>query len=195
MTSKRRPPETRICRIVPGHLAVGLTFRDGCAEAPVTVLGAVPGTRLEQLLFVVGLVVIAGLAVLTFSAWKSYRDSAPAAAPATTSTQPAAPTTSVASAEFRAPPPTQPTTSLVVLTAARGDSWVEVHVGSASGKSLYAGTLTQGHRIRYRQSRLWIRLGRSSNLDATVDGKPATLPLGTASVVVKDGRLKTVQNG
>jgi hypothetical protein len=40
-----------------------------------------------------------------------------------------------------------------------------------------------------------MRLGRSSNLDATVDGKPATLPFGTASVVVRDGRLKTVQNG
>jgi uncharacterized protein DUF4115 len=156
---------------------------------------AVPGTRLEQLLFVVGLVATAGLAILTFSAWKTYHDSAPGTtAPATRSTQPAA-TTSVASAEFQAAPPSQPTSSLVVLSAARGDSWVEVHVGSASGRSLYAGTLTQGHRVHYRQSRLWIRLGRSSNLDATVDGKPATLPLGTASVVVQDGRLKTVQNG
>jgi len=148
-------------------------------------------------MFVVALVVVAGLAILTFSAWKSYRDSAPAAmAPATTSMQ-AATTTSVASAEFQAPPPlpSQPTTSVVVLSAARGDSWVEVHVGSASGKSLYADTLKQGQRLHYRQSRLWIRLGRSSNLDATVDGKPATLPLGTASVVVRDGHLKTVQNG
>ena len=146
-------------------------------------------------MFVVGLVAIAGLAILTFSAWKSYHDSAPGAtAPATTSTQPAA-TNSVASAEFQAPPPSQPTKSLVVLSAPRGDSWVEVHVGSASGRSLYADTLKQGQRIHYRQSRLWMRLGRSSNLDATVDGKPATLPFGTASVVVRDGRLKTVQNG
>ena len=104
-------------------------------------------------------------------------------------------TTSVASAEFKAPVQARPSASLVVLTAARGDSWVEVHVGSASGKALYAGTLTQGNRVHYRKSRLWIRLGRSSNLDATVDGKPATLPLGTASVVVQDGRLRTVQNG
>jgi len=158
----------------------------------------VPGTRLEQLIFAIGLVAIAGLAILTFSAWRNYHDSAPAAVSlATTSAQPPA-TTSVASAEFNAPPPTpRPTASasVVVLTAARGDSWVEIHVGSASGKPLYAGTLTQGHRIHYRQSRLWIRLGRASNLDATVDGKPATLPLGTASVLVKDGRLKTVQNG
>jgi Domain of unknown function (DUF4115) len=156
----------------------------------------VPGTRLEQLIFGIGVLAIAGLAVLTFSAWRNYHDEAPAAASvAVAAPAPPPATTSAASAEFKAPAQTHPSTSLVVLTAARGDSWVEVHVGSASGKPLYAGTLTQGHRVRYRKSSLWIRLGRSSNLDATVDGKAATLPLGTASVVVRNGRLRTVQQG
>jgi hypothetical protein len=157
----------------------------------------VPGTRLEQLIFAVGLVVIAGLAILTFSAWRDYHDSAPSAASLSAPSPEPPATTAVASAEFNAPPAAAPRAkaSLVVLKAARGDSWVEVHVGSATGRSLYADTLTQGHRIHYRQSRLWIRLGRSSNVDATVDGKPATLPIGTASVVVRNGRLKTVQNG
>src|SRR5205823_4280695 len=147
-------------------------YRAASAEGPVTVRGAVPGTRLEQVIFGIGLVAIAGLAILTLSAWRNYHDTAPGSA-SVAAAAPAPPpaTTSVASAEFKAPVQARPSASLVVLTAARGDSWVEVHVGSATGKALYAGTLTQGNRVHYRKSRLWIRLGRSSNLDATVDGK------------------------
>jgi hypothetical protein len=152
----------------------------------------VPGTRLEQLIFLIGVAAAAGLAILTFTAWRDYRDSAPAPAAA----PPPPPTTSaVAAAELKSRSHPRATLSRLVLTAARGDSWVEVRAGSATGKSLYANTLTQGRHLIYRRVQLWIRFGLPVNIDATIDGKPAALPAGVASVLLRNGRLQTVQTG
>src|SRR5579884_707397 len=70
------------------------------------------------------------------------------------------------------------------LTAARGDSWVEVRAGSESGRVLYAQTLAAGRTARFEASRLWVRFGAASNLDALLRGKPLRLPVGTYSALV-----------
>jgi hypothetical protein len=83
----------------------------------------------------------------------------------------------------------------LVLTAARGESWVAVRAGSETGASLYEGTLAQGDRLSYRRNRLWVRLGLPVNVDATIDGKPAPLPGGIATVLLRDGRLTPAASG
>jgi len=165
----------------------------------------VPGTTLERLLTALGVVAAVGLGVLTFRAWQDYRDSAPAPASAPASLTPVAatqPTTTaegVAGAEFGKSASSgqgrATATPRLVLAATRGDSWVEVRSGSATGQSLYANTLAQGQRISYRRTRLWIRFGLPANVDATIDGARAQLPAGVATVMLHNGRLTTIQTG
>jgi len=155
----------------------------------------VPGTRLERLLFLIGVVAAAVLAVLVFAAWRDYRHSAPSHAVQTTPPPAPQPAASVAGAAFKSRDRAQPAASHLVLTAARGESWVEVRAGSETAPSLYAQTLTRGKHLSYRRARLWIRFGLPVNIDATIDGKSVELPAGVADVLLHDGRLTTVQNG
>jgi hypothetical protein len=148
---------------------------------------------MERLLLAVCVVAAAGLAVLTYSAWRDYRDSRPVSSgrPAPT------PTVSVRAVEFTQPQPasTREVAPRLVLTAARGESWVAVRAGSETGASLYEGTLAQGDRLSYRRNRLWVRLGLPVNVDATIDGKPAPLPGGIATVMLRGGRLTPAASG
>lgn len=75
-------------------------------------------------------------------------------------------------------------TTTLVLTATRGDCWVEVSEGSAEGQSLYSGTLPTGETLRFNQPRLWLRLGAASNVDLVVNGRPSALPHGTVELSV-----------
>lgn len=73
----------------------------------------------------------------------------------------------------------------LVLTAARGDCWLEARVSSATGKLLFAGTLEQGRSIRLTRSRLWVAFGAGANLEVTLNGRRVeSFPTGTAAVRV-----------
>jgi hypothetical protein len=61
----------------------------------------------------------------------------------------------------------------LLLTAARGDSWVEAHAGSPTGPLLFSGTLGSGRTILLSGRRVWLRLGAASNLVFTLNGKRA----------------------
>jgi hypothetical protein len=98
-----------------------------------------------------------------------------------------------AGAARRAPREARPAT--LVLTAAQGPCWLSVHLGSRAGRNLHEGTLEQGQSLRFAAKRLWIRLGAPSNLEAILNGAPASLPDDTASVVVTTAGLRTVQGG
>jgi hypothetical protein len=81
-------------------------------------------------------------------------------------------------------PPAQAPVRLV-LTAARGDSWVEARAGSPTGPLLFQGTLASGQSLPLSSRRLWIRVGAVSNLAFTLNGKPADADLhGTVDVLV-----------
>jgi len=82
-----------------------------------------------------------------------------------------------------------PALARVVLTASNGRSWLDAHQGSATGKQLYIGVLEQGQTVRLRGSRLWIRLGAPAALTATLNGRPLTLPSGTANVIVTESGI------
>lgn len=81
------------------------------------------------------------------------------------------------------PPATGPT---LILSATRGDCWVEARAGSATGEALYAGTLTTGRSLRFQRPRLWLRLGAASNVDIVVNGRPLSVPPGTVELTVPD---------
>ena len=80
---------------------------------------------------------------------------------------------------------TQPqTVARIVLVARRGRCWLSIHLGSATGRSVYQRTLEQGRTARFVSTRLWIRVGAPWNLDATLNGKAVQLPASTGDVVV-----------
>jgi hypothetical protein len=82
-------------------------------------------------------------------------------------------------------PPVRPTLSGLVLTASRGDCWLSVRAGSASGRLLYEGILVQGHSLRFLRRWLWMRIGDPSALTARLNGAVvANLPAQTGNVLV-----------
>jgi cytoskeletal protein RodZ len=64
----------------------------------------------------------------------------------------------------------------VTITGALGDSWVEVHNGTAGGRELYRGTLEAGSTIRFERRRLYILVGRPTNLRLRVNGRVRDVP-------------------
>jgi cytoskeleton protein RodZ len=97
-------------------------------------------------------------------------------------------------AKHEALPAVSPPAKLL-LTAARGRCWLHVNRGSQAGGYLYEGSLEQGQSLRFAGRRLWIRLGAPQNLEASVNGAPASLPDDTANVVVTAAGVRTVERG
>ena len=83
-----------------------------------------------------------------------------------------------------------PTT--IVVTGSGGDSWVEARVGSAKGKSLFAGVISPGQTVRVTAPVVWITFGDAGNLDVRVNGKgpvPGTF-YGTITAVIAHGHVR-----
>jgi cytoskeletal protein RodZ len=72
----------------------------------------------------------------------------------------------------------------MVITATRGDCWLEAREGSAAGKVLSEGILEQGQSVSLKGRLIWLRLGAAANVDVTVNGKPRPLPAGTIESVI-----------
>ena len=149
-----------------------------------------PETRVERVLFALGLVASALLALVIVLDWdRAHTAPRPRASRTTTqalsdprasvptTTAPAPPeTTTVASTTPRAKAPTRVT---LTVTAARGESWIEVRSGSATAAVVYGGTLPSGSAKTFRARELFVRFGQAGNVDATIDGKRRRLPGGT----------------
>jgi hypothetical protein len=71
----------------------------------------------------------------------------------------------------------------LVVRAAQGSSWMEVRVGSSTGKLLYSGTLEQGQSKRFEARRLQIALAEPQNVVVRRNGSRIDLPAGTTFVV------------
>jgi hypothetical protein len=97
---------------------------------------------------------------------------APAPEPATTATT------------AKSPALAAPLVTTVVITASRGDCWIEARLGSETGRLLYGQVLPQGDSVRLRGRRIWLSVGASGNVGVTVNGKPRELPSGTIEVVL-----------
>jgi hypothetical protein len=85
----------------------------------------------------------------------------------------------------------------LVLTAARGDSYVQVRAGGVNGKLLWEGTLEQGQTQRFtRYARLWLDLDDPQNLNAKVNNRRLKdFPTQPAVVLVTAKGVRTISTG
>jgi cytoskeleton protein RodZ len=155
--------------------------------------------RLESNLVVVALAAIVAVTVLFVIAWRyGTGQENPEElllggdAPATTTG--AAATTAAPTTTAESEPASKPAKARLVLTAARGDCWLQVKVRSATGELLYEGTLQQGQAQRFvKWKRLWVQVGAPVNLNVKLNGRRVTdFPRGPAIVVVTPEGVRTV---
>ena len=85
----------------------------------------------------------------------------------------------------------------LVVTAARGPSFLEVRNGGANGKLVWEGTLEQGQTQRFlKYRRLWIDLDEPQNLNVKLNGRRvADFPTEPAVVVVSADGVRTISTG
>jgi hypothetical protein len=149
---------------------------------------AVPETRAEWILLVLGLCAVCAIgALIGLRVWDTSTPHSHAfpKPPLTTTRAPArqqaTPTTAEAAPTL---PPPAATRVELLLTASRGDTWLLVRAGSANGGVVFQGTLAKGHTLTFSRKVLWVRFGAAANLDARLNGRPLRLPTGTVSVVI-----------
>jgi len=85
----------------------------------------------------------------------------------------------------------------LVVTAARGGSFLQVRNGGANGKLLWEGTLEQGQTQRFlKYRRLWIDLDEPQNLNVKLNGRRvADFPTEPAVVLVTPDGVRTISTG
>ena len=85
----------------------------------------------------------------------------------------------------------------LVVTAARGPSFLRVRNGGANGKLVWEGTLEQGQTQRFvKYRRLWIDLDEPQNLNVKLNGRRvADFPTEPAVVVVSADGVRTISTG
>jgi Helix-turn-helix domain len=85
----------------------------------------------------------------------------------------------------------------LVLTAARGDSFVQARSGGVNGRLLYEGTLEEGQTQRFVKSRrLWLDLDEPESLNATLNGRRLRdFPTEPAVVLVTAKGVRTLSTG
>ena len=129
--------------------------------------------RVESSVVLVALAAIGVLTALVVLAWRFGSDPPETAIPDFSSQPPAA--TGDRQPARKAARPAAPIARLTI-TGALGDSWVEVHAGSAAGRELYRGTLEAGSTIRFTQRRMHVIIGRPGNLRFRVNGRVVRVP-------------------
>jgi cytoskeleton protein RodZ len=140
-----------------------------------------------------GIVAVTVLVVVGLAGIGSGSDDDPPL-PGTTTEQ----TTTESSAGGTAAPdetetPTPPARARLVLTAARGDSFLQVRRSGVNGKLLWEGTLEEGQTQRFlRYRRLWLDLDDPQNLNAKLNGRRVLLPSEPAVVLVTPQRVRVL---
>ena len=81
-------------------------------------------------------------------------------------------------------PPPPRTDAVIVVTAARGESWFSARLGSEEGQVLDERVLAQGESVRLEGRRIWLSVGAAGNVDLTVNGKPRSISPGTVELVL-----------
>ena len=75
---------------------------------------------------------------------------------------------------------TQPTTAQtgvrLVVKAAKGDSWLEVHASNPTGPLEYSGTLTKGQSQSFTNRRLWMTIDVPAHVVVKLNGVKQKLP-------------------
>ncbi|MBA2361691.1 MAG: helix-turn-helix domain-containing protein [Actinobacteria bacterium] len=131
--------------------------------------------RVESSVVLVALAAIGILTALVVVAWQFGSNTPNTAIPDFSSQPPAASPTTRTKRQ-----PRQRTAAPIArftATAALGDCWLEVHVGSAAGQQLFQGTVPAGRTVRFAQHRrLYVLIGRPGNLRVRLNGRRVGVP-------------------
>ena len=65
----------------------------------------------------------------------------------------------------------KPPTVTLVASAARGNTWLEIHRGSPAGRTVYRGTLEAGQSRAFTGPRLWVYARAPGNLRVKINGR------------------------
>jgi Domain of unknown function (DUF4115) len=91
----------------------------------------------------------------------------------------------------KAKPVQAPQSMRVVLTAARGDCWVQIRKGGPTGSVVFAGVVVEGKSIQVVGRHFWARFGSLGNLDLTIDGRPVHPAFsGTVDAVIAGSTIR-----
>ena len=151
------------------------------------------GPRFEAGVILLALGAIGVLTLLVFAAWKFGSDTPPTAIPDFSTQPPAAspkPNRAQSAASTRR--------VRMTVTAALGDSWMEVYAGSPGGRLLFRGTVEAGEGKGYLRfgterayRRYFVRMGQPRNLRMRVNRRIVRLPRrSNAAVIVTANGVK-----
>jgi cytoskeletal protein RodZ len=87
-----------------------------------------------------------------------------------------------------AKPPVTTNAVRLIVTAKRGNCWLEVHSGSATGRILFQGTLERTQKKLFTGRKLWITLDRPENLSTILNGHTRLLPGGGVKTLIVTSR-------
>ena len=90
-----------------------------------------------------------------------------------------------------AAPSTKPGRAALVVSAVKGDSWMEVRAGSGTGRLIYGGTLERGQSQRFVQKKIYVAFGNPENVSVKVNGLQMRLPATSAAFLVTPEGLST----
>jgi cytoskeleton protein RodZ len=76
----------------------------------------------------------------------------------------------------------------LIMKAKRGNCWLEVHSGSATGRIIFQGTLERGQRKLFSGQQLWITLDRPENVGTVLNGRSRILPGGGVKTLIVTSR-------
>ena len=85
-------------------------------------------------------------------------------------------------------PPVTTNAVRLIVTAKRGNCWLEVHSGSATGRILFQGTLERGQKKLFTGRKLWITLYRPESLSTILNGHTRLLPGGGVKTLIVTSR-------
>jgi cytoskeleton protein RodZ len=154
----------------------------GEEEAPARPRRSAPppsrGVQVQSRVVLLTLLGIAAVTALVIVAWT--RGEAPKGEPVGLGTTPAH-TTPAQKAATTAPVE-------FIVKAMRGNCWLEVHSGSATGRILFQGTLERTQRKLFTGRKLWITLDRPENLTTILNGHTRLLPGGSVKTLIVTSR-------
>ncbi len=90
-----------------------------------------------------------------------------------------------------AAPSSRPGRAALVVSAVKGDSWMEVRAESGTGRLLYGGTLERGQSQRFVQKTIYVAFGNPENVNVKVNGLQMRLPATSAAFLVTPQGLST----
>jgi cytoskeleton protein RodZ len=120
-----------------------------------------PGRGGESRGIVLALAGIAAVTALVIAAWRAAPENE----------QPTIPNLGANRNEATPKPKRTAPKVTLVASAARGNTWLEIHRGSLAGRTIYRGTLEAGQSRTFTGPRLWVYARAPGNLRVKINGR------------------------